>query len=367
MIQRFRFFVPALTPVLVMLLASPWTARAHDHRPPWLDEAVLDRGLYVAVQHPRVIRNPGPVGFTVALRNVAGERDVTVASITYSSDAAKMVDTHPVSRTLATQRTAYERYKATYAEMHDAAHRADTDRVWRLTRQCRDQLQQLAAGAVYDRYQVPAERVPSLAGSSLHMTVEIELIEDGGRRVISRTIDIPVEQPLPSGAESGRQWRYETHSHVLQPGGSTDALRGGESGAWYAGDQHLHTTYSLDALAIDGTTEDVTDYAAAAELLGLDWIIITDHSNVHAPWFGTDYYTPEQFAAGSAQAAAYTAQNPLLAFVRRGDGRGSDRLVLASVPLPGVSVLNRLHRLSREPIFGVALRPCALRAGTGDH
>ena len=53
-----------------------------------------------------------------------------------------------------------------------------------------------------------------------------------------------------------------------------------ENVAWFAGDQHLHTTYSLDALVLDGTTETVTDYAAAAELIGLDWIIVTDHSEI---------------------------------------------------------------------------------------
>jgi len=48
----------------------------------------------------------------------------------------------------------------------------------------------------------------------------------------------------------------------------------------FAGDQHVHTTYSIDAALLDGTTENVADYAAAADAGGLDWIITTDHSNV---------------------------------------------------------------------------------------
>jgi hypothetical protein len=99
---------------------------------------------------------------------------------------------------------------------------------------------------------------------------------------------------------------------------------------WYAGDQHLHTTYSLDAVILNGTQEDVTDYAATAELMGFDWIIITDHSNVHITWGGTDYYTPEQFAAGTAEAAAYTAQNPLL--VLYGEEMGAGQSGLFALP-----------------------------------
>ena len=73
---------------------------------------------------------------------------------------------------------------------------------------------------------------------------------------------------------------------------------------------------------LDGTEEDVTDYATTAELIGLDWIIITDHSNVHVTWSGTEYYTPEQFAEGTIQAAAYTSQHPLLTLYGEEMGAG---------------------------------------------
>src|SRR3990172_2935118 len=35
-------------------------ADAHEHTIPWLDESVLDGGLYVELRHPRVIRKAGP-------------------------------------------------------------------------------------------------------------------------------------------------------------------------------------------------------------------------------------------------------------------------------------------------------------------
>jgi hypothetical protein len=176
---------------------------------------------------------------------------------------------------------------------------------------------------VLDRYQVPAHQVPAEVGSTLQLLVEIELIEDGSRRVVNRTIEVPVQPPLPSGDEWATQWRYDPRNGVLEPREGTATL---DSASWYAGDQHLHTTYSLDALVLNGTVENVTDYATTAELMGLDWIIITDHSNVHVTWDGTDYYTPGQFAEGSAQAAAYTSQNPLLALYGQEMGAGQSGL-----------------------------------------
>jgi hypothetical protein len=324
--QQGRSMLCVLVAGAVFLLGAP-RARAHDERPPWLDETAFDRGLYIAVQYPRVIRCPGPVDIKVTLRNMAGVQGVTVENIAYARAADGVVETHPIGRRLATQRPAFELYKTTRAEMHARAQRADTNGVQQLARRSRDLLQQLAGAALYDRCRVPVENVLAEAGSCFHMLVEIGLIEAGRPRLIRRTIEIPIAPPLPSGAEPGRPWRYDLRSRWLPPREGASASRGAlDSGVWYAGDQHLHTTYSLDALVLNGTEEDVTDYAATAELMGLNWIIVTDHSNVHVTWNGTDYYTPEQFAAGTAQAADYTAQHALLALYGEEMGAGQSGL-----------------------------------------
>jgi hypothetical protein len=88
-----------------------------------------------------------------------------------------------------------------------------------------------------------------------------------------------------------------------QPAGEAP-LRGG---GWLAGDQHLHTTWSLDAHALDGTEEGPAGYADAARAVGLDWIMITDHSNVHAWWGGEWFFTAEQHEIARQEAADYRA------------------------------------------------------------
>jgi hypothetical protein len=327
MVQRSRI-LNALIVVSAAWLVAPGAVQAHDERPPWLDETALENGLYVAVQHPRVIRRLGPVGIQVTLRNMAGVHDVTIEAIRYAITADGVAETHAVGRTLATRRPAFQLYRKTLAEMRERFRQGDADAVRKLAPQCRRLLRELAGGALDDRYLVDAERVPAETGSSLHLVVEIALSEVGQTRVIRRAVDIPVEPGLPRGTESATPWRYDVRHHALQAG-EMPAMSGGarDGGVWYAGDQHMHTTYSLDAVILYGTEEDVTDYATTAELMGLDWIIVSDHSNVHFTWNGTDYYTPEQFDAGTAQAAAYSAQHPLLALYGEEMGAGQSGLL----------------------------------------
>lgn len=311
-----------------MLLVVPPVATAHNHRPPWLDETALEDGLHIAVQHARVIRAPGPVNVKVTVRNIAGEQDVTVESIRYVFPDKDAVELHRFDRTLPTRRAAFELYKATVTEMHELAHREDAAAVQRSARQCRTLLHELTTGALTDRYSIPVERVPTRVGLAFRMVVEIEVAENGRHRVVRRPVEIPVWSPLPNGAIETRSWSYDVRARTLEHREeATPPRERADTVVWYAGDQHLHTTYSLDAFVLNGTDEDVADYAATAELLGLDWIIVTDHSNVHVTWSGTDYYTPGQFADGTAQAAAYTAQNPLLALYGEEMGAGQSGLL----------------------------------------
>ncbi|MFQ5492353.1 MAG: hypothetical protein ACE5GE_16710, partial [Phycisphaerae bacterium] len=306
-------------------------AQAHDQQPPWLDEAALDNGLYVGVQRPRVIRAPGPVNIKVTLRNIAGARDLTVESVRYVFPGKVPADIHRIARIAPTRRQTFLLYKAAAADMNDHARLGDAEAVHRHTRPYRNLLQELASGALTDSLRVPAEKIPREAGSTFEMTIEVEVIEDGLRRVIRRPIEIPIQSPLPDGQAAARNWSYDVRTHTVElRDGVAPPSHRADSVVWYAGDQHLHTTYSLDAFVLDGTLEDVTDYAATAELVGLDWIIITDHSNVHVNWSGTDYYTPAQFADGTAQAVAYTAQNPLFALY--GQEMGAGQTGLLSLP-----------------------------------
>ncbi len=307
---------------LVALLSTAM-AGAHGHEPPWLDTAALDRGLFVDVQHPRAIRQAGPLEIAVTVRNMAGPQDVIVESVRYIPEAGGAVEVHNRAEALPTRRAEFEHYKLLRADLV-AAERGNREVVRRLIAQAGDLLRKLSSDVLRDRYRVPIEMVPDEPGTTLRLAVEIVLTEGGSQRTIRRQVEIPIQPPLPDGSDPARTWRYQVADAAWVEAG--DGARTAQAGAWYAGDQHLHTTYSLDALVLDGTEETVTDYAAASELLGLDWIIITDHSNVHVTWEGTEYYTPEQFAEGTAQAADYTAQHPLVALYGQEMGAGQSGL-----------------------------------------
>ncbi len=316
--------VGGLLSALAVFVCVP-TAVGHGHLPSWLDVASHDRGRHIAVYHTRVIRNRGPVNIRVSVRNVAGVADVVVSEIRYKSPPLGLAETHRFGAFLPTRRVQFELYKKALAGLEESADREDDDAVERLTRQCRDLLGVMGVEGVSDRFLVPADRVLGHVGSHVSITVEVDLIENGVHRVIERQVRIPIQPLLPDGAGPATSFRYDVLGETLLPRQAPyDVKAVGGGATWLAGDQHLHTVHSLDALALDGTEEDVADYAAVGELVGLNWIITTDHSNVHTEWFGTPYYTPEQFAAGAAQAAIYSAVNPLLALYSQEMGAGQD-------------------------------------------
>ena len=309
----------------------PQAVGAHGHQPPWLDETALEDGLHITVQHARVIRAPGPLDVNVTVRNIAADQNVTVEDLRFTVPAENIVERHRIGRVLTTKRAVFEQYQAAAAEMHELADLELAHAVHQTARQCRALLQELAAEAVTDRYHIAAAHVPTEVGSSFRMTVDIWIIENGLRRVIRRPIEIPVRPPLPSGATEPSNWSFDAQTESLSAREPSTASRSStDTAVWYAGDQHLHTTYSLDAVILHGTVADVTDYAATAESTGLDWIIVTDHSNVHYTHQGTEYYTQAQFDEGTAQAAAYTASHDFVALY--GEEMGAGRAGLFSLP-----------------------------------
>jgi hypothetical protein len=316
----------------IVAAALTWatqSASGHGHDPPWLEPAALHDGIHVAVHYPPVLRAHRAFDVRVILRNVAGAGDVTVESIRCVADDGSTLENRRPGRRLPTRIEDYERIHEARQRMRRAAERHDIDAVQAAARECRDLLRKLSADAFTSRFPVPIQQVPTEPGARFRATIEITLVGQGDVRTIRRPIAVTAQSPLPTGRRGPHRWQFDVRSSRLSP--AADSGRDGEDTVtWYAGDQHLHTTYSLDALVLSGTEETVTDYAAVAESIGLDWIIVTDHSNVHVTWGGTDYYTPEQFAEGTAQAAAYTAANPLLALY--GQEMGAGRTGLLALP-----------------------------------
>ena len=310
--------------IAAMLLASgTQAASGHGRQPPWLDANTLEDGIYAVVQAPRVVRHVSDIELTTVIRNMAGRNEVTVEGITYIFPQQSIQQESVLARLLPTQEARLTSYRAHLATLYELADQEDRPGVAQLARECRTLLEEMAAQVFVEKRHIPADMLPPAAGSDFQAVIEIHLADNGVRRTIRRDVTIPIRPPLPRAAEGGRHWRYDARTGRLKSGPLPET--GGPRSpdvSWFAGDQHVHTTYSLDALVSNRTVEDVTDYAATAELIGLDWMIVTDHSNVHVNWLGTDYYTPDQFNAATAQAAAYSQSHPLLALAGQEMGLG---------------------------------------------
>jgi hypothetical protein len=282
---------PLLTGIaLVIALSGSTPSSGHQHTAPWLDESALDRGLYVEVRHPRVIRNPRAFEVSVLVNNLLGAERVSVREVRYSLPGAFDRVAHPRRHDLPSKRNAYRRYKAILEEMELAGQRRDRASVERLRNESLSVLRDIAAPTFRDAQRVEAGYRADVGGV-MNVAVEVDVVEGGRLRTIRRDVAIALQPPLPVGAD----------------------------GLWFAGDQHLHTAYSIDAFLLDGTRESVTQYAATAQTIGLDWIIITDHTNVDVLF----WYKPYLFALGEAKARRYRERNDYLVLQGQEMGIGS--------------------------------------------
>ena len=198
-----------------VFLAIAGVSSAHEQTAPWLDESALDGGLYVEVRHPHVIRRVGPFDVTVVVNNLDGPKDVALREIRYTLPGAFAPVRHPREVALPTRRAAFRGYKAVQKELHEAGASEDEAAVSRLSARSESLLRSITRGSRRDRQRVEASFVPEV-GSTLSLTVEIDVVEPSGPRTLRRVVDILVAPPLPSGPD----------------------------GSWFAGDQHLHTLFS---------------------------------------------------------------------------------------------------------------------------
>ena len=258
--------------VKISFLQSVLPVYGHQQTAPWLDESSLDRGLYIEVRHSRVIRNPGPFDVSVVMSNLLGPGEVVVNQVRYVLPDSEVV-VHPRSDVLSSRRSAYQEYKVVLRTLEQVTERGARASVETLSRQSYALLTDITRGTFRDRQSIPASLIPETIGSTFNLIVEVDVLQADELRTIQRLIEIPVQDALPTGPQ----------------------------GLWRAGDQHLHTAFSIDAFFVNGTRELVSDYAAVAQILGLDWSIITDHTNVHI----SVWYDPRLFIVGEVLAQTF--------------------------------------------------------------
>lgn len=276
---RCRRWAGVAVSAAVLALTSAEPGYGHEHTAPWLDESTLDHGLYLEVRHPRVIRNPRSFDVSVLATNLLGAGELMVREVRYSLPGAFDEVAHPRRHRLSSKRDAYRRYKNLLEQMESAGERRDRASVERLRHESRSRLLEITAGAFRDRQRVDAGFIPQVE-RVMNLAVEVEVLEPGGLRTIRRDVAIPVQPPLPDGTD----------------------------GSWFAGDQHLHTAYSIDAFFLEGTHENVREFADTARTIGLDWIIITDHTNLDF----LVWYQPYLFRFGEFMARSYRERNDYL-------------------------------------------------------
>ncbi|MFQ5741195.1 MAG: CehA/McbA family metallohydrolase [Acidobacteriota bacterium] len=284
--------------IALLLASASWPVYGHRHTAPWLDETRLDQGLYLELRHPSVIRQPGSIEVSAVMSNLTGEGDVLVKQVRYVPAGSFDSVTHRPQQLLPTKRDPYRRYKAIQRELVQLAEQGKGEAAGRLYDESQTLLREITEGTFVDKRTIPGQWIPTKVGSSYSLTVQIDLLQNGKSRRLERRIVIPVQSPLPRGTGQ----------------------------AWLAGDQHLHTLYSIDAFFSSFNRDDVTDYARAAQVIGLDWIIISDHSNVDL----LIWYDPLLFTAGESQARAFRQSQGYL--VLQGEEMGAGSLGVFNEP-----------------------------------
>jgi hypothetical protein len=344
----------------VAMMACASGVAAHEHTAPWVDESTHEQGVYVHVDAPHVLRTMQPFALRVQVQNIAGDADLTVNAIRIRPMYTDAARTYAVNQVLPTLRDHYLAYEAAHHEMHAAADAAPRDAIMKLMDQARTQLQAIRSEpAVRITQAVDPADLPVIL-RAYHAQVMIDLqFTNGAKHTLVREVVVPFEAPLPRGATPPTaHLEFDAVTRSWRIGESSGRGSIGAGRTWFSGDQHLHTAYSLDAFVLSGTTDTVATYADTARGIGLDWAVITDHSNVNVTWGGTDYYTPAQHAAGTQEAADFRAQENYLVLYSQEMGAGSTGLLnlpahVLALPVD-VDSMGYLANPSSGLLFGLA-------------
>lgn len=284
---------------------------AHDIEPVWLD-ASLEDPVWLDVDAPHVTRGVAESWVSVSAARFAPGDAVLVRLTVTGDDGIVHVSERP-ARLLPSVGQAKEEARLAIEDLGFLADAHDVEGV-EAAGQCLHEVSHIVEPAIWrERWFVPESAL------GVGLTIQATIITPTGMVVVEERLRIPTHPSLPDG----------TAEAVVAHVGADGVLNHVESqsrqgeGVWFAGDQHLHCQWSLDAWVLDGTDVGVAFYADTARSMDLDWVMITDHSNINAWWFGQWFYTPEQHAAARDEAVNYRADNDWPAMYSQEMGVGS--------------------------------------------
>ncbi len=284
--------------VLFIITGFSW---AHEHSTPWIESENLEQGLYVSVSPPWVVRKDGDFPISIQVRNISAKHDVFVKEIRLKGDEQQQVEPRKM---LQTQGDLLKHVQIAKANFENGGSVIEQ-------KEFIDLVAKLGREVCSARWLVSGEI------DTLH--IEIDILENRIPRTIRKSVEVNKQPPLPRGgaADAAVAINGKCEQTVVAP-------RNANTLWWFAGDQHIHTSFSADAVIIDGTEQEPYEYSEYAESIGLDWAIFTDHSNVtySEVWGDRDWYVESQFNWGQAECQQYRDDHDWLSIYSQEMGLG---------------------------------------------
>ncbi|MDP6541371.1 MAG: PHP-associated domain-containing protein, partial [Phycisphaerales bacterium] len=297
--------------IVLIILTFSGVAKSHDLAPEWLKSDQLENGIYVAVDSPWVIRKSGVFPLSVKVLNVCSDREVRLNEIrVIGCDGIATAKVY--GQTLASYMHEYGQAIASRLAMSVADKQRDRVGMQNAHDSFGEAIGIIRESAVISKWTLSTDSIPT--------AIEVDLFEDGVQKIIRKQIDTKFESPLPRGGAAAVVVSFDENCEpvVSEPRSSTTSLW------WFAGDQHIHTSFSVDAVILDGTEEEPYEYSQGAEAIGLDWAIFTDHSNItySEVWGDRDWYVSSQFDWGQSECQQYRADHNWLSIYSQEMGLG---------------------------------------------
>jgi len=281
-----------------MFAVSSW---AHEHSTPWIDSDNLEQGLYASVSPPWIVRKEGDFPVAIQVRNINAEHDVFVEAIRLLGDAPQHIEPRKM---LHSQGDLLQQVQAAKSLFENGG-------AVKEQKMFVDLLSRLGREVCSVRWMV--------SGETDTLRVEIDVLENGKPRTIRKAIAVNKQPPLPGGgsADVAIVVNGKCEQTIVPPRNSSTQY-------WFAGDQHIHTSFSVDAVILDGTEQEPYEYSQYAESIGLDWAIFTDHSNItySEVWGDRDWYVESQFNWGQSECQQYRNDHDWLAIYSQEMGLG---------------------------------------------